>query len=113
MNIAKAVSWACRAWHVDVSPQNIQNCLGRSSWLEVPRKDPYPEEVRLGEVRQHLQNAVKTLERSSFIHEAMEINIFINPPFESFDKAWVDEEQIASQSSFGEIPEGDSDEELE
>lgn len=115
MNVKKAVSWASRAWNVDIDPQNIQDCFDRSSWRDVPREGPFYEDARLTEAKQQLQSAVKTLEQSSFIHEAMEINTFINLPFENSENSWVEEGQIASEHEvdFIEIPEGDSDEELE
>jgi hypothetical protein len=113
MNVKKAVTWATRAWNSDLSPQSIQTRFGRASWLGLSCKDPVYDDADLREAKQYLQNAIRVLELSSFIHKAMEIDTFINPPFESFENAWIDEEHIASVSSGSGVLEGDSGEELE
>ncbi|RKK64642.1 hypothetical protein BFJ69_g16654 [Fusarium oxysporum] len=114
MNVMKAVQWACCAWYLHVSPKNIRNCFGRSGCLGLATEDQADEgEAELREAKQQLQSAIEQLERMLFIHEAMEIDTFINPPFESSEKAWIEEEQISTIPSSVEVPEGDSDEEVE
>jgi hypothetical protein len=114
MNVRKAVAWATSAWNTDLGPQSIQTHFGRSSWLPgLSRKDPVYDDAHLREAKQYLQNAIRVLKQSSFIHKAMDIDAFINPPFESSENAWIDEEHIALGSNGSAVPEGDSDEEVE
>jgi hypothetical protein len=113
MNIKKAVTWATRAWNTDLSSQSIQAHFGQSSWLGLSRQDPVNDDADSREARQYLQNAIRVLEQSSFIHKAMEINTFINPPFESSENAWIDAEHTTLGSNGSGVLEGDSDEEVE
>lgn len=117
VNVMKAIKWACCAWHDDVNPQNIRNCFERSGCLGIGiatgSQVGEEEEVELKEAKQQLQGAIEQLEQMSFLYEAMEIDIFINPPFESSERAWIEEEQATTLPSSVEVPEGDSDEEIE
>ncbi|KAJ5102672.1 hypothetical protein N7532_003201 [Penicillium argentinense] len=114
MNVMKVVTWACYAWHVDGISQNIRNCFSGSGWLDIPVGDQADaEQEELMAARQWLWRSVEKLEQINFIHKAMEVNTFINPPFESSERAFIEEEQMATQASSVEIPEGDSDEEVE
>ncbi|GFF24738.1 hypothetical protein IFM46972_01159 [Aspergillus udagawae] len=113
MNILKAVSWACRAWHIDVGSRNIRNCSRRSGWLGIFSADQAEEdEEEYKAAKQQLRDTVEMLAQMNFLHKAMEIDTFISPPFESPEGAWIEEEQMQTQTGSVEIPEGDSDEEV-
>jgi hypothetical protein len=113
MNVLKAVIWACRAWHIDMKPRNIQICSRGSGWFGIPAGDQAEEaDEEYKAAKQHICDTVGKLEEMNFLHDAMDIDTFISPPFESPNRAWVEEEQMATQDSCIEILEGDSDEEL-
>ncbi|GFF36570.1 glutathione S-transferase PM239X14 [Aspergillus udagawae] len=113
MNILKAVSWACRAWHIDMDSRNIRNCSRRSGWLGISSADQAEEdEEEYKAAKQQLRDTVEMLAQMNFLHKAMEIDTFISPPFESPEGAWIEEEQMQTQTGSVEIPEGDSDEEV-
>ncbi|KAJ6001625.1 hypothetical protein N7522_006852 [Penicillium canescens] len=113
MNILKAVSWACRAWYNDVDPQNLRNRSTRFGWLEIPTGEQAQEdEEEYKATKRHVRDIVEKLEQVDFLHKAMEIDTFINPPFESSEGAWTEEEKMETQARFIEFPEGDSNEEM-
>lgn len=111
MNILKAVSWACRAWHTDIDRQSLQNCSRRVGWRGIPAGDNAEDEEEYKTMKQHLRDILEKLEQIGFLREAMDVDTLISPPFESSEGAWI-EETTAAQASSVEVLEGDSDEEI-
>jgi DDE superfamily endonuclease. len=94
VNILIAIRWAIRAWNFDISEKTIINCFYRALALEtrVGKGQSLPPPL------DDIAEGITRLQQRSRIHEAMDIENFLNPDEELVqDSSKTAEELVLSQ----------------
>jgi hypothetical protein len=94
VNILIAIRWATRAWNFDVSEKTIINCFYRAFSLETRVGTGQLPTPPMDDILQ----GITRLEQGSHIHEAMDVENFLNPEGELVqDDSESAEELVLSQ----------------